>query len=350
MTRNIVHAGFHRTGTTSIQNFLSEHRVQLAEQRVHYPVDPFGLTGQHCYANWMRSNDPADWTPNCFFGAHVFASAKAAVTTSLNHQALHRLLETELPLRILSSENFIHYTASELVQLERDLGPIDKFVVYYRDGIEFRYACWVLRINFFDTLPFSAFLKQALTWEYTSPIRCLCDFLDHVAASHGAERLCVRSFAEALSHPRGISGDFIEQAVGLSPIDSPGSETHANRTPPPAFVELRRAFKIVIATDQTGKQQDLLARVRPFEPAFSRAAAKYLEPHLSTISIADADSPQLDANGVFKLPSNTIGGGLAPEFRFPPTGSVRHLETEPLMRLMYRYEPFRDLVGHGNPN
>jgi hypothetical protein len=345
MTRNIVHAGFHRTGTTSIQNFLSEHRVQLAEQRVHYPGDPFGSTGQHCYANWMRSNDPADWTPNCFFGTKAFASSKAAMNTIFNQQAFDCLLETELPLRILSSENFIHYTASELVQLERDIGPIDQIVVYHRDGIEFLYACWATLVAFADTVSFSDFLKSSLTWDYASPIRCLCDFLDHVVASLGPERLSVRSFAAGLSHPRGIIGDFVERAAGLSPIDVPNFETRANQTPTAAAVELQRAVNIVIGSDKTGKQQDLRARLQQLEPAFSRAAVSYLEPHLSSITIADAASPYLDAEGLFMLPSRNIGAGLAPEFRFHPEGSVRYLETDPLMALMYRYEPFRDLVG-----
>jgi hypothetical protein len=67
VTATIVHAGFHKTGTTTIQDFLAENREWLAAQDVHYPVDIGSpRTAHNRMACWLFSPRPFSG-PNDFF-------------------------------------------------------------------------------------------------------------------------------------------------------------------------------------------------------------------------------------------------------------------------------------------
>lgn len=47
MTRIIVHAGYHKTGTTSLQNFLSDNKALLSPHLTYYGKNDFRQAGAH---------------------------------------------------------------------------------------------------------------------------------------------------------------------------------------------------------------------------------------------------------------------------------------------------------------
>lgn len=65
--RLIMHVGLPKTGTTTIQEFLTNHRDAFAREGTGV-VGPYGRGGQHQLGDWLREQDGAHHTPGFFFG------------------------------------------------------------------------------------------------------------------------------------------------------------------------------------------------------------------------------------------------------------------------------------------
>jgi len=63
-THCIVHAGTHKTGTTTVQNILAAHRTQLAASGFLYPA--MGRKGKHHnpLAHGWRPARTTSWRPS----------------------------------------------------------------------------------------------------------------------------------------------------------------------------------------------------------------------------------------------------------------------------------------------
>lgn len=147
MTKTVVHAGFHKTGTKTLQGFFATHREWLADKYVCYPPTLSGdLTGHHRLACWCGSPRTACW-PNDLFVAEREIIAEISAARTLTAEGLQQTLSTSHPLRLLSSEIIGTFDAREFANFRSVVDPIDRIVVYIRNGIIFIYSCWAAKVR-----------------------------------------------------------------------------------------------------------------------------------------------------------------------------------------------------------
>ena len=86
----IIHIGLHKTGTTSIQGFAADHRQELAEAGICYPVaGSFPWYPAHHGIAWQARGDVR------------FDPAYGGI-----EEAIRELLESPAPVGLISSEDF----------------------------------------------------------------------------------------------------------------------------------------------------------------------------------------------------------------------------------------------------
>ncbi len=345
MTRTIVHAGFHKTGTTTIQNALRDHAGWLAGQGVHYPDDPSGLGGHPGLACWL-SRPRAASQLNDLFQIERESYARTQGFRSIPDDTYTGACATDLPLRLISSEVIDTFDAAELERLESFLAPIDRVVVYYRGGVRFPYACWSAKVHWGAVQSFPEFLRDAWARKPATAIAAQVSQIDSLIARFGEHRISVRGFDAAHGHPRGLIGDFVEQALGLPPIEPFLARPAANVTPPLMVIEILRAISVAVGSGNPIRE----AQARFFQsmqtlrgPAPDELAER-LAPLVRSVSIADVAGSPVRADGLVDLPDTPAARRLA-DWRFAAHEAVQYIATGDLMQALSDSALFQSFVG-----
>ena len=157
--RTLVHAGFHKTGTTSIQGFLSRSTGWLAARGIDYPLAgrDEAQAAHHALACACAGKRNAGG-PN-----DLFVPERQAFCMRCRCEPDHEVPAAtagNFATRIYSSEMFSTFDATELRCLLARLGPVDRFVMYYRGGIDFLYSCWATKVRWGATMSFREFLDD----------------------------------------------------------------------------------------------------------------------------------------------------------------------------------------------
>ena len=94
MTRLILHAGTHKTGTTSIQKVLADNRAFLRSHGLFYPDGrvPFGATRvpHHKFAHSLTGADPEGWMKATAFISNVRSQLKAGEVILISAEPIYR--------------------------------------------------------------------------------------------------------------------------------------------------------------------------------------------------------------------------------------------------------------------
>ncbi|WP_158818620.1 hypothetical protein [Methylocapsa sp. S129] len=334
MTTTIIHAGPHKTGTTTIQDFLSANRDWLTAEGVCYPVDPIGLTGHHGLACWLSA--PRDLTgPNDLFfpEREIFTAGNGA--RALAAEELRRIASTDLPIRLVSSEIFSTFDGKDLLNLESFLGPVDRVVLYIRNGLEYLHSCWATKVRWGHQGAFDVFLRDALSSQTLSPIFGPIRFANAVAEIFGPRRLSIRSFDAALTHPRGLTADFLEGELGLPSPAAADAQSISNASPEPFVTELLRAMNIIAARAGDADGYGLLHK--NVYTALERDGGMLrveigatLGPLMRSISIRDVGALAIDEIGSIR----GLGTPTLPAFeawKFPLDETMSWIDTGALM-------------------
>jgi hypothetical protein len=345
LTRTIVHAGFHKTGTTTIQDGLRDHADWLAAQGIHYPDDPSGLGGHPGLACWL-SRARAGGEPGDLFHADREAFAGSRGFRSMPEETYAAACATDLPVRLVSSEVFDTFDAAELDRFEAFLAPIDRVVVYYRGGIRFLYACWSTKVRWTGTQPFDDFLREAWARRPATPITAQISQIEALVDRFGEDRVSVRSFDAARSHPRGLIGDFVEGELGLPPIEPFKAKPAANVTPPLMVIEVLRALNLAVGFGKaTADARGRFYRAMPtMQGPVPDALAERLAPVVRAVSIADIAASPPRADGRVDLP-DTPAARLLSDWRFPAEETAQYIPTGALMQALSGSALFQGLVG-----
>lgn len=347
MTTTIVHAGLHRTGTTTLQDFLAKHRDWLAEQGVHYPPDMHGeWAGHHRLACRLSSGRAFDG-PNDLFTAEreVFSEMIGARKMAL--EAFAPGMATDLPVTLLSSEIFGAFDAAELADLQSFVGPIDRFVLYVRNGVDFIHSCWAAKVRWGHQGSFDAFLRATVEFEPMTPVRGPLRFAELLIDRFGADRIKIRSFDAALAHPRGLIGDFIQGELGLAELKGLETNLWSHVSPPVVVTEVQRALNIRAGPARPGVAPSSHVALRAALAGASGGGmladfTRRLAPIMKTIAIGDLRPVGLASVGSLQFleePLATLLWG----WRFPLDETAPWCATKDLMRAFEGCESFARL-------
>jgi len=234
--RIVLHAGLHKTGPTSVQDNCFRHRDVLLEHGIVYPSFEFG--GRR-YVNHSDPIATAITNQRTFYGAmrrlKNFRNRDHASST-LREQLQHILEKPGADTLLLSAELVCDFR-------EHDLDALRRYLERYTRELDVIALVRSPR----DSLV-SVMQQRCRDGERSDPV----EFFELVVERYRrlrqvfADRLRVINFHEAIKHPKGLIGCFLE-AVGV-PEDAvaPLDFTSANeRVSMEAFVlmsAINRAF------------------------------------------------------------------------------------------------------------
>src|SRR5439155_26501411 len=252
MSRTFVHVGLHKTGTTTLQNALVQSRDALQRQGVVYPDYPGCEYAGHHYLACQLSRSRHSGGPNDMFLIERESFSERTNARRTGPTPFEALWGRRGARMILSSEIFCTFDTNELSTLTDYLGDDARLIVYYRSGIRFVHSCWATKIRWGSNQDFVDFLQQTLRGEPGTPLIGGVRFVRLLLDALGETRVSVRDFDEAIRHPRGIPGDFLEEELQLDPVPSRGEVINAS----PSYVDLElfRALRHHITQSGGGRK------------------------------------------------------------------------------------------------
>ena len=347
MTTTIVHAGFHKTGTTSIQEFLTARREWLAAQNVFYEPDGTGsLTGHHRLACWLSTHRISPG-PNDLFTPERERYSSMLQARSLKAENFSYPFSTTNPIRLISSEIFNTFDLAELIKMKTFLGSIDRFILYVRNGIGFIYSCWASKVRWGHIGSFDAFLKETLGFAPNTPLSGALQFVDVLSNLFGPERISIRNFNTALQHKRGIVGDFVEGELGLAAPAKVDKERISNRTISWIATEVQRALNLWnkdkgfdAAAAARGRLNEALHS--PDGEALMDEFRQKLETRTKLITIRDMHPTKIGMDGIAFRGSASFRGAC--EWHFPFDEPASFVPTHHLVEVLAALPGFKRLA------
>ena len=228
MIKLFLHIGFHKTGTTAIQNFLSANRQTLRKRGVLYPdLDP----------EWINHN-PLSWElmdPSFMPADASYYHAYCA--TGLWNKTFCQIAESGCDTAVLSGEDF------SLVEHPEKVAEICS-------GFETRVIIYIRRQ---DQVILSLYNQDVKDFAWMATKDLASYFWNHRMAQHIHYDRLIGNWASAFSKeavsvgvyeerrlPNGLIGDFMER-IGVGLDDAFAVEGFpANPSLPPLALELKR--------------------------------------------------------------------------------------------------------------
>jgi hypothetical protein len=131
----VLHAGIHKTGTTSIQSVLDKHRKKLRKQGLIYPdTKPYLGGGRHAHHRLAHALVGAD--ADALDAAHQFlerikTSARPGDTVLLSSEAFYRHVHATKNWRSVSKDDYWPLRTQYLARLARALSDLDASVLLF---------------------------------------------------------------------------------------------------------------------------------------------------------------------------------------------------------------------------
>ena len=213
MTLVILHIGLHKTGTTTIQRTLGEHRAKLALFGYHYPQ--FAYKNRQTYNHSspllsLYSDAPLDYHMNLREG--IDSPEKLEDQNSAFLAQLKSALNSGSTTVILSGEGLSALTPKNISRLKNDLERLSEA------PLSFRVVCCVREPISFITSDIQQKVKGGFDLEnpYESESKKnykFCVILKKYINVFGLSSMRVYSFEEAVESSDGLCAFFLKKAV-----------------------------------------------------------------------------------------------------------------------------------------
>lgn len=210
MKQVLLHIGFHKTGTSSLQEALDGHRDALRQAGLWYPPSTLGFPAQQECA-WCVNEHPKPYMRTDLDADLIFGKLRRDFEAS------------GCPTMLLSSEDFatIEEHPSSLEQLKNQLrGYTLKIVVYVREPVDFLLSLYSHRLRQGDLdLTFMDFLHEHMSLRVARyALR-----LGRWERAFGRENLIVRKYDPAHFTGGSITTDFLT-TIGYPEVNIPVME------------------------------------------------------------------------------------------------------------------------------
>jgi len=174
----VVHIGYHKTGTTALQNWLVKNRKFLRERDIIFPKGMSSWPG-HPELAWICAGNQYPWQDRFYNPAETAAYYTPVLEASLDPETL----------TILSSEEFsrLDFSFDMMNRLHDWLSPYKPFIIgYFRDPLDFlmsRYRHEVQEggerrpireyLSSVDNILSANFFSRTLVWSECFQGRCI---------------------------------------------------------------------------------------------------------------------------------------------------------------------------------
>jgi len=274
----ILHIGWHKTGSTSLQVFLWRNREKLAGTLGTYYPDEGLLTCAHHTVAWtFRKMSSSPWGPVPLIEGGGSTYVQRAVE-SARSRGCTRI--------IFSSEAFCNADLDTLRRLSDALGPVAtsvQVVAYIRRQDLFMESIYNMDVKWWGTRVRADF-DEYLARKPTGPD--YAEVLGRWASVFGRGSIVVRPYSRDALEGRDIRSDFC-RAVGLDSPDLDMAEPESNRSLGPRTLETMRVLNNLDVTEDAHKaiearfvaydQRNGSPRSVLFEPDARRAYMTALE-------------------------------------------------------------------------
>ena len=252
-----LHAGPHKTGSTALQKALVESGPALAAKGLIYPRQGMSDFGHHQIVNAARG-----WTTE-FDAAALAAECDGARGV------------------ILSSENVVHLTPSQLAAMKEMLPGGEVRVVYYlRRLADLWPSHWQELIKHGHWMSFWEYVSMA-TFALQSRRNIAIDQLQQIAqlaSVFGRENVTILGYDALAGEKRDLAAHFLTEIAGVGDWPAQDGGQRVNASNPGWVTELVRAVNAV-HRDETGTmatftlRQEVLGRLRSQDDTFPMAEA-----------------------------------------------------------------------------
>lgn len=261
-----LHVGPHKTGTTMIQKACLDNEGVLAKYGVSFPSLYFTPIGHHDLVNTVRRKAISD---------------EDLATLASGHDKV-----------LLSSENFIHFTAQDWKYLSERLAQFEVKIIYaWRRSSLKMYSMWQESVKHGGTTPFHAFFYQDLIRPGESKTLMQTLNLDAMAAAFGKESLHILDF-DALSENQTLVADFFSLiGVNGAEIDTSGqSQGFKNESLDPVTTEVLRclnAMSVKAGYPQNSRTREVFSALQASLHDEMEQARSLMESALDVFEVGD---------------------------------------------------------------
>ncbi|MEP7239886.1 MAG: hypothetical protein ABI697_03265 [Devosia sp.] len=274
--RVVIHAGRHKTGTTSLQMAMDRSRDILAAAGIHYPAAP---NGQHI--GLLNLRQPG-WTPERLLAERAFAVAAGAHTL------------------FLSAEGLSVMSAEQLRRLGTALHEDELTFLYcFRHWHNFWPSRWAQNCKRRDTQGFESYLDMIARADLQHPDVYYDVVIERALSVAGAAVKAV-SFDRAVPSAEGLLATLLTAVELPSALVAAvvANERRENARYPWQVIEILRLLNGIIADAATLPQDDLclaVAESRRPKRSFELAGVwPDLDAGLAASLTAIADSHRVD--------------------------------------------------------
>lgn len=267
MTKTIyLHVGPHKTGTTVIQKACLDNTDVLDKHGVSFPSLYFTPIGHHDLVNTVRRRAISD---------------EDLATLASGHEKA-----------LLSSENFIHFSAQDWKYLSERLAQFEVKIIYaWRRSSLKMYSMWQESVKHGGTTPFHAFFYQDLIRPGESKSLMQTLNLDAMAAAFGKDNIHILDF-DALSESKMLVTEFFNLlGVDGTQIDISGqSQGFRNESMDPVTTEVLRclnSLSVKAGYPQNSKTREVFSALQPTLDAEMEQAKSLMENDVDTFEVGD---------------------------------------------------------------
>lgn len=209
----ILHIGLHKTGTTSIQRTLGEHRAELAVMGYHYPEFKYKNRQTYNHSSPLLSlytDAPLDYHMNLRHGIDSPEKLQDQNTSYLAQ--LKSALNSESATVIFSGEGLSALNPKNINHFKKDLEQLSE------SPLSFRVVCCLREPISFVTSDIQQKVKGGFSLGnlYEKESRKTYKFrpiLEKYISVFGLSSMRVYSFEEAVKSPEGVCAFFLKKAV-----------------------------------------------------------------------------------------------------------------------------------------
>lgn len=231
----IIHAGYHKTGTTATQNFLDANRSALSRSGIRYSDSGMYATGNHLIPWALRGQEQR--------------LPKAATIESVISAFARELESRAQQVLVVSSEEFEFLEPDAIVALKTLIGSEARIVFYLRRQDDFLLSSYKENVKHFG----SRFSGDMFDFLMTHQLWKRLDFARLIGrwqSIFSPDCIHLRDYSHACEHPGGVVGDFIDnvlaplaqgEPLAFGRLNAP-VRRQPNISPPDAAIELIRHF------------------------------------------------------------------------------------------------------------
>ena len=238
----LIHAGLHKTATTTLQRAFCMNRDNLSKHGICYPKGSESKHDAHHYLACKMSNPD-------FNGNHYFRQEREIFCTNSQRSIKLDLMSlgSGAPNEsvLISSEIFSTFNHSELVKLHKfNAKNAIEFHFYFRSGLDFLYSIWSAKVRWGYTESFLKYLARSLLFLPGTPVVSIYQFVQNLLEIFGTNSVRPRSYDDAILNEGGIITDFFDNVLGGIKSAPEDSKIFLNKNSAPEVIELARVLKL----------------------------------------------------------------------------------------------------------